>query len=1165
MAHDATNPTDINTDIETDSSAEADAWTELPVGSTDPGTELEDDPMRDEEPVDRAALFIAEAEHLEADHAQGLAWDKSASASLVEFTVVENERKRLAKSYRAGAPGEPPIQNEAPRTSYGRFIRVQCNDVAGLAACLESLSFRQAIMAASLPGTVRQRRMIFHARYQALPAELRDDPAGPLYRGAVFQYQRGQAGLLSLDVDLKDLPPWLRTALTLGFGGDLCQLLASIDPAWAKILRVERGSSSSGVTDTRSGVTLKGGRHIFTVAADGADIPRYVRVLHDRLILNGLGYGFVAEGGRFEVRTLIDLVASGSPYWLIFEADAVLTDGCLRYAEGARTATWREGAVLDTSRLRDLSGAEQEKLASIKAALRAKAEPEIRRRRLDKGAPVLASLQAAGLSAAAAEQHVLAAAEAGLLPVNGIYTFDNDPLGGGQRRYTGAQMLQAVERFNGVTGADPLEPEYGGGRNKALWYVHPSRRGLWCFSFAHGGRRYQLGYDAADLIQLWRGSGMLPFEERLGLFAQACKAFVPVDHAAAEALLTEADLPAVGAFVMDLYTRETVTPAGLLERVREADWPGLAALAVSWRAVFAVAWHEARQNSGGVPDWIEVEAALATAIEAEKAGVAEERAAARPQLLMYPSETVRLVDAGEAALVAQKAPVFARGLVLVRPGHTAGRTSDGHEVSVPSLVIMNDNAAMREELAKVADWFAPPDGRRKSKTPRLSYPNELIAATLLQRRGRWTLPPCFGVLSAPTLRPDLSILDTPGLDPVTHLYVSPEAVADVQLWPCLAEPTEDDARRGLKLLKQLLVEVPFSQDDSGISQVVGLSSLMSVIIRPAMPLVPLYAFDGPQQGQGKSFITTIISTITTGLPCPVITLRKGDKAELDKALDVQLINGRPIIAIDNVVGKLQSAKLSAALTANRLEVRFLGLSRSAEIDHTATFFASGNRMKLSDDMGRRSFRAYLDNRLENAMLRQYRYDPLAMIRADRGAYLSAAIAIVRWYASAGMPGRLPRLASYGAWSDLVRSALVALGEADPVAGMLRDIDASPRRQKLRAVIAGVLEAYPLGPRNTSALFTAKELATKADENQELTLDGVGKRVEATYPRLREALVGLVDQRSAQPHHSLGVWLKNNTNQTLDGMRICRLEGVTHDKQTQWQVCRVSQSETVPER
>ena len=55
-----------------------------------------------------------------------------------------------------------------------------------------------------------------------------------------------------------------------------------------------------------------------------------------------------------------------------------------------------------------------------------------------------------------------------------------------------------------------------------------------------------------------------------------------------------------------------------------------------------------------------------------------------------------------------------------------------------------------------------------------------------------------------------------------------------------------------------------------------------------------------------------------------------------------------------------------------------------------------------------------------------------MVMADRGKYIAACLTICRAYIAAGRPDKLPKLASFGGWSDTVRSALVWLGEADPV-------------------------------------------------------------------------------------------------------------------------------------
>ena len=60
--------------------------------------------------------------------------------------------------------------------------------------------------------------------------------------------------------------------------------------------------------------------------------------------------------------------------------------------------------------------------------------------------------------------------------------------------------------------------------------------------------------------------------------------------------------------------------------------------------------------------------------------------------------------------------------------------------------------------------------------------------------------------------------------------------------------------------------------------------------------------------------------------------------------------------------------------------------------------------------------------------------------------------IVRAYLAAGQPDKRPTLASYAAWSDLVRSALVWAGCGDPVETMTAIRDTDPVLTTLRTVL-----------------------------------------------------------------------------------------------------------------
>ena len=62
---------------------------------------------------------------------------------------------------------------------------------------------------------------------------------------------------------------------------------------------------------------------------------------------------------------------------------------------------------------------------------------------------------------------------------------------------------------------------------------------------------------------------------------------------------------------------------------------------------------------------------------------------------------------------------------------------------------------------------------------------------------------------AASLRSDGSLLDQPGYDPTTHLYFAPDP--RLSLPPLSEQPTQDEAKKALALLKSLLLEFKFAK------------------------------------------------------------------------------------------------------------------------------------------------------------------------------------------------------------------------------------------------------------------------------------------------------------------------------------------------------------------
>jgi putative DNA primase/helicase len=107
------------------------------------------------------------------------------------------------------------------------------------------------------------------------------------------------------------------------------------------------------------------------------------------------------------------------------------------------------------------------------------------------------------------------------------------------------------------------------------------------------------------------------------------------------------------------------------------------------------------------------------------------------------------------------------------------------------------------------------------------------AATQLLQKGCWRFPKVTGLITAPTLRPDGSILDQPGYDPATQLWYAPDSALTMP--SCKSSPSREDAERALALLVDLLSGFPFVSD---IDRSVALASELTCVLRGAFDLAP---------------------------------------------------------------------------------------------------------------------------------------------------------------------------------------------------------------------------------------------------------------------------------------------------------------------------------------
>ena len=494
------------------------------------------------------------------------------------------------------------------------------------------------------------------------------------------------------------------------------------------------------------------------------------------------------------------------------------------------------------------------------------------------------------------------------------------------------------------------------------------------------------------------------------------------------------------------------------------------------------------------------------------------------EIQIVAGELPRIVDDAEAALIAAKSPVYQRGSILVTVGQTLIKTREKEVIGPRILPLVAP--ALIEHMTLAATWQKY--DRRSESWVRTDCPSK-IAETYLAR-GTWKVRPLAGIIEAPMMRCDGSILDQPGYDPATALIL----LGNVKMPPIKEHPTRADAEAALEVLMEPISSFPFAEDTD---RAVALSGMLTAISRRGFSSAPLHAFTAPVAGSGKGKLVDIISTIATGRAAAVTSPGKTEE-EAEKRLGSSLLSGDPIISIDNLNQPLDGELLCQSLTQPTLRIRMLGHSLNVEVPSIAAMFATGNNLAIQGDMTRRTVVCKIDPGCERPELREFDFDPIAMVGADRGKYIAAALTIMRAYVVAGFPGKLKPLGSFEDWSNHVRSALVWLGEADPVDTMDDARENDPVLSNIRAVMNAWAEVV-----SDHEQVTASKLVTYATTTVQSTFGGP---VEYAHEALREALLTVASAGGTISTRSLGKWMRTHAGRVVDGMRIVVAHADAHN-------------------
>jgi hypothetical protein len=491
-----------------------------------------------------------------------------------------------------------------------------------------------------------------------------------------------------------------------------------------------------------------------------------------------------------------------------------------------------------------------------------------------------------------------------------------------------------------------------------------------------------------------------------------------------------------------------------------------------------------------------------------------QHARCQPKIFMAIGEPHRVVNAAEKAL-ASSDRYYRSGESIVEI-KTDPQTGD---VAIEAL----SDQAMTMRLSAAAYWEKY-DGRAK-KVIRCE-PSDRIVKMLLKGDGHSLMRPLKGLARQPFFRrSDHQLVTSPGYDPVSMIYAAFDASEFT-----LPEPTRENAMDALRQLKHLVHEFHFDNDTD---RSAALCAMLTAAIRPSLPLAPAFNISASQPGSGKSYLGAVIAPFAgPGLPLNVSYPTTAEEAT--KAIQSFLLGQPPVIMFDDMqTNWIPHGALNRMLTSETITDRLLGTSRSVTVSTASLFMGTGNNVEPIRDMCRRVVTIYLNAKTDSPVTLSYNFRPAEMVRQDRGRYVSAALTIIRaWHADGCPKADIPNITSYERWSDLCRQPLVWLGQADPAASLLRQVESDPDAETLGTFLK---EWYECLGEDT---VTVRRLVDQADK----------------FDLLKEALFDLpVTERGEVNRSKLGWYLSKNLKRTVGGLQLHKAE---YSERTAWKVVKV---------
>jgi hypothetical protein len=578
-------------------------------------------------------------------------------------------------------------------------------------------------------------------------------------------------------------------------------------------------------------------------------------------------------------------------------------------------------------------------------------------------------------------------------------------------------------------------------------------------------------------------------------------------------------------------------------------------------AIAAETWDRAHK---GVDDALAAEAVIAT----------------REDVAEHAAELIARADAAEAARKAAKAPAVSDAATPApAPAPAPGDARIAIEVTDREHAV---NDAVLGALAHEPDLYArggalarvaldpspvdprppriedlPPESLRELISRRVAFhtfkpdrrgvPQRVVehpptwCVGAIHRRGAWPgVRPLTGVIDAPVLRRDGTVLAEPGYDLGTGLYFASRHA----LPPIPESPTAAQGDAAMGRIVAMLEEFPFDatsiEGDPHASWQLNLGAAVSLIFTlVARPMIagplPGYLIDAPDAGAGKTLLAKVLVLMGSG-HLPDAERWHEDEDEWGKVHLGNLLEGRRVVFFDNVTtgGTFGHGGFDGALTQWPLwKGRILGQTGNVAVRNDCLVVATGNNPRVPNDTIRRLVRVRLrpdeERRAETEIAYRNRL-PGDAVR-DVAELLAAAATALRAWICAGRPTtRLTPWGSFEEWAAIVPQCLAWYGYPDihRTQDGLRAADDDA--DALGLLLAGWHAFGGADGASTTAVLNALRGPSPIGAPRAAGIEGIREGLEGLDPRR------LVAQQNAK---TLGRLLAKFEGKIVNGLRLAR--------------------------